>query len=499
MPVVLKKCQYLFVVLRDLNSSKKAFFPNLESPWVFWLQYEWSRQDKTSAHLFQASFWYPNKMHLSLVTTIAQLTWLWLALLPTISAQAQVNFTNEEVTSILNSITRGDRYDRRIRPGYGGPPTVVNVTIYVLSISSVSEINMDFTMDFYMEQSWQDARVRFDHPRIKQVKAGSEYLRQRLWLPETFFANGKEGKFHKATVTNENVRIDADGTVFWKVRLIVTAHCRMDLHLYPFDTQVCTLEAENYNYNVWELVYYWGRKGHQLDPVHFHNVSLPQHKILGYRTSTAGHETNGGFGSVSCSIVLSRSIVYFLVRIYIPCALIVIISWLPLWIDKNARLERVAIGISTVLALSTFISSIDDDLPKISYLTAIDIYLFACFVMVFGAVIENSASGMGERLLLNKVLGAHAARANEVDTTTWGWKPPRILRSPNVTRAEHISVDMRRVEKGFDKATCHTKKAKSLSKFIFPAGFIGFNLVYLVTYLSLTIIHAVEYSPMIKR
>ena len=412
-------------------------------------------------------------MHLNLVTTIAQLTWLWLALLPLISTQAQVNFTNEEVTSILNSITQGGRYDPRIRPGYGGPPTVVNVTIYVLSISSVSEINMDFTMDFYMQQSWEDARVRFDHWKIKQVKAGSEYLRQRLWLPETFFANGKEGKFHKATITNEFVRIDANGTVYWSVRLTVTSHCRMDLHMYPFDTQVCTLEAENYNYKVWELVYSWGKIPHQLDPIHFHNVSLPQHNILGYRTSTAGHETNGGFGSVSCSIVLSRSTVYFLIRIYIPCALIVIISWLPLWIDRSARLERVAIGISTVLALSTFISSINVDLPKISYLTAIDVYLFACFVMVFGAVVESSTSGAGELLRLNKILCAYAARANEVDTTTWGWKrgrsPPRILGSPNVTRAEHISVDMRRVEKG------QTKKARSLSKFTFPACFIGFK------------------------
>lgn len=127
------------------------------------------------------------------------------------------------------------------------------------------------------------------------------------------------------------------------------------------------------------MAYVWGRdRAGALVPVHFQNVTLPQFQNLGCRTSKTENESNGGYSSISCSIVLSRSIVYFLVRIYVPCILIVVISWLPLWIDKSAHLERVAIGITTVLALTTFISSVTDDLPKISYLHAIDIYLFTC-------------------------------------------------------------------------------------------------------------------------
>ena len=40
-------------------------------------------------------------------------------------------------------------YDRRVRPNYGGPPVTVGVSLYVLSLSEISEKFMDFTFDMY--------------------------------------------------------------------------------------------------------------------------------------------------------------------------------------------------------------------------------------------------------------------------------------------------------------------------------------------------------------
>nr|CAH7739891.1 unnamed protein product [Callosobruchus chinensis] len=48
------------------------------------------------------------------------------------------------VSAILDSFSAS--YDKRVRPNYGGmisgPPVVVGVTMYVLSISSLSEVKM---------------------------------------------------------------------------------------------------------------------------------------------------------------------------------------------------------------------------------------------------------------------------------------------------------------------------------------------------------------------
>ena len=82
-------------------------------------------------------------------------------------------------------------YDKRVRPNYGGPPVAVNVTMRILSISSVSEVMMDFTADFYFRQFWHDPRLSFKKlGDIQTLYVGAE-VSKKIWLPDTFFGNEK--------------------------------------------------------------------------------------------------------------------------------------------------------------------------------------------------------------------------------------------------------------------------------------------------------------------
>lgn len=82
-------------------------------------------------------------------------------------------------------------YDKRVRPNYGGPPVEVNVTMRILSISSVSEVMMDFTADFYFRQTWHDPRLSFKKSGdIQTLYVGAE-VSKKIWLPDTFFGNEK--------------------------------------------------------------------------------------------------------------------------------------------------------------------------------------------------------------------------------------------------------------------------------------------------------------------
>lgn len=82
---------------------------------------------------------------------------------------------------------------------------------------------------------------------------------------------------------------------------------------------------------------------------------------------------------------------YYLIQIYIPSTLIVVISWVSFWLSRAAVPARVALGITTVLTMTTLISSTNASLPKISYLKSIDVYLVTCFVMVFASLLEYAA------------------------------------------------------------------------------------------------------------
>lgn len=52
-------------------------------------------------------------------------------------------------------------------------------------------------------------------------------------------------------------------------------------------------------------------------------------------------------GEFSCLMVrfwLKRNFLPYLVEIYMPCCLLIFISWLPFWLKKDAVLERIFIS-----------------------------------------------------------------------------------------------------------------------------------------------------------
>lgn len=100
----------------------------------------------------------------------------------------------------------------------------------------------------------------------------------------------------------------------------------------------------------------------------------------------------GNYSRLACEIQFVRSMGYYLIQIYIPSGLIVIISWVSFWLNRNATPARVALGVTTVLTMTTLMSSTNAALPKISYVKSIDVYLGTCFVMVFASLLGKAPS-----------------------------------------------------------------------------------------------------------
>nr|CAD7199133.1 unnamed protein product [Timema douglasi] len=109
------------------------------------------------------------------------------------------------------------------------------------------------------------------------------------------------------------------------------------------------------------------------------------------------------YSRLACEIQFVRSMGYYLIQIYIPSGLIVIISWVSFWLNRNATPARVALGVTTVLTMTTLMSSTNAALPKISYVKSIDVYLGTCFVMVFASLLEYATVGyMAKRIQMRK-------------------------------------------------------------------------------------------------
>uniref|UniRef100_A0A915IDL9 Neurotransmitter-gated ion-channel ligand-binding domain-containing protein n=1 Tax=Romanomermis culicivorax TaxID=13658 RepID=A0A915IDL9_ROMCU len=119
---------------------------------------------------------------------------------------------SRNITRILNDLVHKEKYDKRLRPNYGGPPVEVGITIFVSSISAVSEVEMDFTLDIYLRQMWTDNRLAFTGVSRTHITIDVEYMKS-IWVPDTFFPNEKKSFFHTTTTHNSFLRISNTGKI----------------------------------------------------------------------------------------------------------------------------------------------------------------------------------------------------------------------------------------------------------------------------------------------
>lgn len=82
------------------------------------------------------------------------------------------------------------------------------------------------------------------------------------------------------------------------------------------------------------------------------------------------HASAGKFTCIEVKFHLERQMGYYLIQMYIPSLLIVILSWVSFWINMDAAPARVGLGITTVLTMTTQSSGSRASLPKVGLETS---------------------------------------------------------------------------------------------------------------------------------
>uniref|UniRef100_A0A8K9XVG0 Gamma-aminobutyric acid type A receptor subunit beta2 n=1 Tax=Oncorhynchus mykiss TaxID=8022 RepID=A0A8K9XVG0_ONCMY len=310
--------------------------------------------------------------------------WTFLVIVAVVCAQRVNDPSNMSIVKeTVDRLLKG--YDIRLRPDFGGPPVGVGMNIDIASIDMVSEVNMDYTLTMYFQQAWRDKRLSYSEIPLNLTL--DNRVADQLWVPDTYFLNDKKSFVHGVTVKNRMIRLHPDGTVLYSLRITTTAACMMDLRRYPLDEQNCTLEIESYGYTTDDIEFYW-RGGHNA-VTGVERIELPQFSIVDHKLISKNVVfSTGSYPRLSLSFKLKRNIGYFILQTYMPSILITILSWVSFWINYDASAARVALGITTVLTMTTINTHLRETLPKIPYVKAIDMYLMGCFVFVFLALLE---------------------------------------------------------------------------------------------------------------
>ncbi|XP_059902794.1 glycine receptor subunit beta-like isoform X1 [Gadus macrocephalus] len=302
-----------------------------------------------------------------------------------LSAEELAGVPANSTSNILNRLMVS--YDPRIRPNFKGIPVESRVNIFINSFGSIQETTMDYRVNIFLRQRWNDPRLRLPTDFKSDSLTVDPKMFQCLWKPDLFFANEKNANFHDVTQDNILLFIFRNGDVLISMRLSVTLSCPLDLMLFPMDTQKCKMQLESFGYTTSDLVFKW-----QSDPVQMDEIALPQFDIkqedIRYGNCTKFYKGTGYYTCVEVIFTLRRQVGFYLMGVYAPTLLIVVLSWLSFWINPDASAARVPLGILSVLSLSSESMLLASELPKVSYVKAIDIWLITCLLFGFSSLVE---------------------------------------------------------------------------------------------------------------
>ncbi|XP_049885664.1 glutamate-gated chloride channel isoform X4 [Pectinophora gossypiella] len=402
---------------------------------------------------------------------------------------AKINFREKE-KQILDQILGPGRYDARIRPsginGTGDSPTLVRVNLYLRSISKIDDYKMEYSVQLTFREQWLDERLKFNNlgGRLKYLTLTEA---NRVWMPDLFFSNEKEGHFHNIIMPNVYIRIFPNGNVLYSIRISLTLSCPMNLKLYPLDKQTCSLRMASYGWTTDDLVFLW-KEG---DPVQVvKNLHLPRFTLEKFLTDYCNSKTNTGeYSCLKVDLLFKREFSYYLIQIYIPCCMLVIVSWVSFWLDQGAVPARVSLGVTTLLTMATQSSGINASLPPVSYTKAIDVWTGVCLTFVFGALLEFALVNYASRSDMHRENMKKTRREMEA-AAQMDAASDLLDTDSNATFAMmrqceiHISPPRKNCCRlWMSKFPTRSKRIDVISRITFPLVFALFNLAYWSTYL----------------
>ncbi|KAH9498796.1 Glycine receptor subunit alpha-3 [Bulinus truncatus] len=341
-------------------------------------------------------------------------------------------------------------------------------------MSSLSTPVQDFSLNVLVTQSWYDPRLQFyelisaDHLELDSK------LISKFWVPDLYFVNEKSSEFHDITVPNRLLHLYRDGRVVYKMRISLTATCLMELHRFPMDQQTCSLFMKSFGFTNEILQFRWSLHN-PLTCLNYLEMSQFILARMDYRECQQMSDYNDSFSCLQMDLKLHRRVGFYMIQLYIPSALVVVLSWVSFCLDVASVPGRVSLGILTVLTITNMKTMAVSSLPKVSYIKAIDVWMVTCLSFAFASLLEFAVVNSFARRLAC-VEGAWTV-SKETEPLRAYCEP--FCKSKCLQRSSFTSPPAR----GPDPRSINlARMIDKISMVVFPIGFIAFIFIYTLVY-----------------
>ncbi|KAL3077281.1 hypothetical protein niasHS_013270 [Heterodera schachtii] len=280
-------------------------------------------------------------------------------------------------------------YDKRIRPfSDGHVPVLVELTIVLAILTELRENQQVASFVISHIQKWTDPRLSWDPAAFSGLRQ-IVVPRADVWLPKLFIYNSMDTKEMLAD-NYFDVRLTHQGKLKINIPHYVTCICRLDIALFPFDTQFCAIAQASPLLGVEEMdvnvtmppkdSYFSGNAEWEL-----FNVSVRDTKFW---------EDGERRVEVHYVMHMRRRPVYYLTVIVAPTFLISFLSILGIFApgtNEGPRSEKVSLGLGSLLAMSVLLDIVSAAMPKSNEIPLLGFYIISTILLCALGVSVNMA------------------------------------------------------------------------------------------------------------
>ncbi|CAI5451265.1 unnamed protein product [Caenorhabditis angaria] len=292
---------------------------------------------------------------------------------------------------VMDILIKRKDYSKHKLPEKNG--VTVYVEFWIQEINSISEMTNDFELEMYINEMWSDPNLQFRG--LGACKANMTLDQQtlkKIWTPNTCFVNSKFAEIYDSPFENVFLTLFENGTVWVNYRVHVKGPCSMDLEDFPMDTQSCRLNYQSFSYNNEEVRLNWNNQ--RIPVFAIKEIRIADFWLRDIRPTMIKREFPAGFwDELIVTFVFERRYMWYFLQAYLPTFFSIFISWLAFSLGPQAITPRTMIGVNALLSMIFHFGSIMKNLPRVSYVKAIDVWMLSSMTFVFLSLIELAIVG----------------------------------------------------------------------------------------------------------
>jgi Neurotransmitter-gated ion-channel ligand binding domain/Neurotransmitter-gated ion-channel transmembrane region len=271
------------------------------------------------------------------------------------------------------------------RPASGNGPTQVAVGIWVVDITNIDSAQQNFTANIAIVLRWRDARLAHAGTGV------AHYALDQIWTPRVGIANETSSVVHKLP---ESAEVEPDGTVLYRQRYVGSFTESLRLQSFPFDRQTFRVHFVAVGYAPNEVQFVpdqdWIRNGLKQGSGIAPSITLPDWTVEKWDTGTLLYTLAPGvrFSAYVFEFTAARNIQHYILKVILPLVLIVIMSWAVFWTDPASSNTQFSVAVTSMLTLIAYRFAVDTQLPRLPYMTRLDVFFLISTLLVFFSLIE---------------------------------------------------------------------------------------------------------------